>query len=140
MYLLDTNVVSELRKAGTDRINLEVLRWSDSVDQSTLFVSVITLMELEIGVLRLVRRDEEQATLIRIWLEKQVIPAFNGRILPVDLPVALHCATLHVPNPKADRDSLIAATALTHSLTVVTRNTSDFEASNVSLLNPWLNG
>lgn len=137
MYLLDTNVVSELRKAGSGRADPNVVRWAASVDATVLHLSVITIMEIEIGILRLERRDDTRATALRNWLEQQVLNAFAGRILPVDLTVARHCARMLVPDPKADRDALIAATAQMHDLTVVTRNTGDFKATGVTLLDPW---
>lgn len=137
MYLLDTNVVSELRKAGTGRADPAVTSWAASVDPIVLYLSVITVMEIEIGILRLERHDSAQGELLRSWLERQVLPAFAGRILPVDVAVARRCARMLVPNPKADRDALIAAIAEERGLTVVTRNTSDFLATGVRLLDPW---
>lgn len=137
MYLLDTNVVSELRKAGTGRADPAVTRWAASVDSPVLHISVITVMEIEIGVLRLARRDSAQGGMLRRWLEQQVLTAFSGRILPVDLAVAMRCAQMLVPDPKADRDALIAATAHVRGLTVVTRNTADFQSTGVTLLDPW---
>lgn len=137
MYLLDTNVVSELRKAGTGRADPAVLRWAASVDPADLHISVITVMEIEIGILRLARRHSTQGRMLRTWLEQQVLTAFEGRILPVDLEVALRCAQMLVPDPKADRDAIIAATAHGHGLTVVTRNAADFQATGVKLLDPW---
>lgn len=137
MFLLDTNVVSELRKARTGKANAQVVRWADSVDAAVLYLSVITVMELEAGVLQIERRDGAQGAALRAWLEEQVLPGFTGRILPIDAAVARRCARLHVPDPRADRDALIAATALVHGMTVVTRNTADFEATGVALLIPW---
>lgn len=137
MYLLDTNVVSELRKAGTGQAHPAVKRWADSVDPIVVHLSVVSIMEIEIAILRLARRDGAQAERLRSWLERQVLTAFAGRILAVDLPVALRCAQLLVPEPKADRDALIAATAHVHGLTVVTRNTAEFQATGVALLDPW---
>ncbi len=137
MYLLDTNVVSELRKAGTGRADEAVLSWAAAADPDSLHLSVITLMEIEIGILRVERRDSGQGKALRRWFEGQVLTSFAGRILPVDEQVAIRCAQLVVPDPKADRDALIAATAGVHDLTVVTRNTTDFEATGVRLLNPW---
>lgn len=137
MYLLDTNVVSELRKAGTGRAEPAVVRWAASVDPAVLHISVITVMEIEIGILRLARRDSTQGKMLRSWLEQQVLTAFPGRILSVDLEVALRWAQMLVPDPKADRDALIAATAQVQGLTVVTRNTADFQATGVKLLDPW---
>lgn len=137
MYLLDTNVVSELRRAGTGQAHPAVKRWADSVDPIVVHLSVVSIMEIEIGILRLARRDSAQAERLRSWLERQVLTAFAGRILAVDLPVARRCAQLLGPDPKADRDALIAATAHVHGLTVVTRNTVDFQATGVALLNPW---
>ncbi len=138
MYLLDTNVVSELRKAPKGRADLGVVAWARSVPATSLYLSVISILELELGVLQLQRRDAAQGAILRTWMAEQVIPAFEGRILPVDVPVALRCAALHVPDRRAERDGLIAATALVHGLTVVTRNSADFESSGVVLLNPWL--
>jgi predicted nucleic acid-binding protein len=137
MYLLDTNVVSELRKVKTGRANPGVAQWALQVDAGALFLSVISLHELELGIQLMERRDAPQGALLRSWLETCVVPAFAERILPVDAAVARRSAGLHVPDPQPLRDGLIAATALEHGLTVVTRNTTDFEASGARLLNPW---
>lgn len=139
MFLLDTNVVSELRKAKSGKIDQQVLAWADSAATSSLFLSVITIMELETGVLLVERRDPTQGAMLRSWLNTHVMPAFSERILPIDTAVAQCCARLHVPDPRSDRDALIAATALVHGMTVVTRNTNDFVATKVELLNPWKN-
>ena len=138
MFVVDTNVVSELRKAGSGKADRHVVDWASSVRPAMLFVSVVTLMELEQGTLSLERRDARQGASIRRWLDTQVLPAFEGRILPIDANVALRCARLHVPDPRKERDALIAATALVHGMTVVTRDTADFEPTGVPLRNPWL--
>jgi predicted nucleic acid-binding protein len=138
MFLLDTNVVSELRKARSGKAHAGVVAWAESVPVAALYVSAITLLELETSVLLMERRDPSQGALLRAWMNGQVLPGFEGRVLPVDAAVALRCAGLHVPNPGAERDMLIAATALVHGLTVVTRNVADFEPSKVALLNPWV--
>ncbi len=136
-FLLDTNVVSELRKAKTGKADPGVTAWASAVTTGSLYLSAITLLELETGVLQIERRDPAQGLVIRSWLDGQVLPAFAGRILAVDASIALRCARLHVPDRLAERDALIAATALVHGMTVVTRNVSDFETSGVDLLNPW---
>lgn len=137
MYLLDTNVISELRKAKAGKADRNVVAWAADVPPSTLFLSAITILELESGVLLVERRDPAQGAVLKAWVDGHVLPAFAGRILPVDTAVAKRCARLHVPDPRADRDALIAATALTHGMTVVTRNVVDFEPTGVQLLNPW---
>lgn len=137
MYLLDTNVVSELRKAKSGKADENVVRWAGSLPTGSLHLSAITVLELESGILLVERRDPRQGEALRNWFSRQVMPAFTGRILPVDVAVALCCARLHVPNPRAERDALIAATALVHGLTVVTRNLADFEATGVPIHNPW---
>ncbi len=135
MYLLDTNVVSELRKARTGKADLCVLQWASGVPPEMLYLSVITVLELEMGVLSLERRDHHQGELIRRWLEDQVLPTFEGRILAVDTAVARKCAELHVPDRRAERDAMIAATAFVHRLKVVTRNVTDFDQSMIEVLN-----
>ena len=114
-----------------------VAAWADQVEATALFISAITLHELELGVLLMERRDPAQGALWRQWLDQAVRPAFAGRILAVDSAVAQRSAALPVPDPRPFRDGLIAATALVHSLVVVTRNLADFEATGVALLNPW---
>ena len=137
MFVMDTNVVSELRKVRSGKADPRVERWVDSISAESLYVSAITVLELELGVLQIERKDPRQGALLRAWLDTQVLPEFEGRILPVDAAVALRCARLHVPDPQAERDALIAATALTHGMTVATRNVADFQATGVALLNPW---
>jgi predicted nucleic acid-binding protein len=138
MYLLDTNVVSELRKIRLGKADRHVAAWADSIEASDMYLSVITIQELEIGVLLTERRDQSQGAIFRIWLNSHVLPAFAGRILAVDTTVALRSAQLHVPNPHPVRDGLIAATALVHGMTVVTRNLSDFAPTGVRAVNPWV--
>lgn len=137
MYLLDTNVIAELRKAKSPKVDQKVLAWANSVSAASLFLSVITVLELEKGILLIERRDPTQGAILRSWLDTYVLPAFRDRILPVDTAVAQCCARLHVPAPRPDRDALIAATALVHGLTVVTRNVNDFTPTGVEIVNPW---
>ena len=137
MFLLDTNVVSELRKAKAGRADKNVVAWAASAAASTMFVSAITVQELEIGVLLAERRDPTQGSILRRWLEAQVLPAFAERILPVDTAVARRSAALHVPDPRPVRDSLIAATALVHGMPVATRNVADFAPTGVEIIDPW---
>ncbi len=136
MFLLDTNVVSELRKGGG--ANPRVRRWAGLIAPIELYLSVISVLELEIGILRVERRDPPQGANLRSWLEERVLPAFDGRIVPIDTAVARRCGRLHIPSPHSDRDALIAATALIHGMIVVTRNTADFEKTGAALLNPWV--
>jgi len=135
MYILDTNVVSELRKAKKAHQNVK--KWAQPLPSTSIYISVISVLELEIGILLIERRDKEQGAILRAWMDRHVLPTFSGRILAIDTAVAQRCATLHVPNPRSDRDALIAATALVHGLTVATRNVADFERMGVGVLNPW---
>lgn len=134
-FLLDTNVVSELRKRRPDA---NVGAWSQTVSVNHMFVSAVTVMEIEQGILLIGRRDVRQATALRTWMTGQFLPEFEARILPFDQAAALICAAMHVPDPKPGRDSMIAATASLHGLSVVTRNTRDFENCGVPTFNPWL--
>jgi predicted nucleic acid-binding protein len=137
VFLLDTNVISESRKAGDGRADACVAAWLSSVDATNLYISVITLMEFELGILLIERRDTVQGARLRAWMQNRVLPEFAERTLPIDGPVALRCARLHVPDPRPGSDALIAATALVHGMTVVTRNLTDFAPMGVKLLNPW---
>jgi predicted nucleic acid-binding protein len=138
MYLLDTNVVSELRKAVDGRINQGVQSWTEGIFPEFMFISAITVLELEIGVLQIERRDKKQGAILRSWLNHHVLPAFSERVLPIDLAVAQRCASLHVPNPKSERDAMIAASAIENRMTIVTRNVSDFSQSGVKVFDPWI--
>ena len=137
MYVLDTNVVSELRKASAGKADHRVTQWAASVPPTSFFLSAITILELEQGVLLVERRDRAQGAALREWLDRGVLPAFAGRVLPIDTDVARRCARLHVPDPHGERDALIAATALVHGMTVATRNANDFVPTGVRVINPW---
>ena len=137
-YLVDTNVISELRKIRNGTADARVVRYMAILPAADLYLSAITILELEKGTLQIARRDPSQGAILRNWLSSQVLTAFEGRILGVNTEIAQRCASLFVPNPRAQMDALIAATALVHKMTVVTRNTAEFEAMGVALLNPWL--
>ena len=137
MFLLDTNVISELRKTTENKINPGVKEWAETKMPSTMFLSVITIFELELGILRLERRDKKQGQILRKWLSQLVLPALVDRVLPINTAIAVRSASLHVSNPSSDRDAMIAATAIEHHLTLVTRNTVDFDLTKVKLINPW---
>ena len=137
MYLFDTNVVSEFRKTASGRADPNVVRWSQSVAPPLCHVSAMSMLELEIGVLQMERRDPAQGRLLRDWLSDTVLPFFSGRILDVDLTVALRCAELVVPDPRPDRDALIGATASVHNMVLVTRNVGDFKGMDIRIFNPW---
>jgi len=141
LYLLDSNILSELRKAPAGKANQGVVSWAQSVLPQSLFISAITVMELKKGVQLKARQDPVEGDILRRWLVDRVLPSFLGRILPVDEAVALENADYHIPSPKPLADSLIAATAKVHGLCVVTRNVKDFEAfrqaHGLRVLNPW---
>lgn len=138
MFLLDTNVVSELRKAKAGKANAGVVAWASPVPAALMFMSVISLHELEHGVRLTERRDEAQGRALRAWLEQSVVPAFTDRFLDVDADVAVRAAALHEPDPAPFRDALIAATAMVHGMAVVTRNVRDFERfDGLDVVNPW---
>jgi predicted nucleic acid-binding protein len=136
MFLLDTNVVSELRRP--DKTNPRVKAWADNVPVAQCFLSAITILEIEHGALLIARKDAAQGALLRTWIDRDVLSRFAGRVLPIDTAIAQRCAQLHVPNPRSDRDAMIAATALEHGMSLVTRNVADFAGMRVKLVNPWV--
>lgn len=136
-YLLDTNVVSELRKIGDGKADANVVAWIEAEDAACFFISAITILELERGILAVQRRDAMQGARLRSWLDSQVRPEFAGRILSIDDAVATRCAHLHIPDRRNEADALIAATALVHNMTVVTRNVRDFEGTGIVVVDPW---
>jgi predicted nucleic acid-binding protein len=137
MFLLDTNVVSELRKAGSGKADPNVVAWLSARDAAACYVSAVTLMELDLGILLMERRDPAQGARLRVWMEDHVLPEFSERTIPIDRAVALACARLHVPDPRPERDAFIAASALVHGMTIVTRNVADFAPMGVGVVNPW---
>lgn len=135
MFLLDTNIISELRRS--ERAAPAVVAWVRRIPPAELFLSAISLLEVRLGALLAARKDAAKGAMLETWIERQVLPAFHGRIVAVDATVAERCAELHVPDPRPERDSLIAASALVHRLTLVTRNIRDFAPMGVALCNPW---
>ena len=137
MFLLDTNIISESRKLGTPRVDPRAARWFAQVDVETSFVSAMTIFELERGVQHMERRDAKQGSVLRRWLDDQIMTTYERRILPLSREVALICAGLHIPDPKSERDAWIAATAIDAELTLVSRNVGDFAGMGVKLINPF---
>lgn len=136
-YLLDTNVVSELRKVGDGKADANVTKWVGAQDSNDLFISAITILEIERGILTVQRRDVAQGSRLRGWMDSRVRPEFAERVLPIDDAIATRCAHLHIPGRRNEADALIAATALVHGLTVVTRNVQDFGDTGVIVIDPW---
>ncbi|CUX62260.1 type II toxin-antitoxin system VapC family toxin [Agrobacterium tumefaciens] len=136
-YLLDTNVVSELRKVGDGKADLNVTTWLGAKDSRDLYISAITILELERGILSIQRRDIEQGSRLRTWMDSRVRPEFAERMISIDEAIATRCAHLHIPDRRNEADALIAATAIVHGLVVVTRNIHDFQGTGVVLVDPW---
>lgn len=136
-YLLDTNVVSELRKVGDGKADPNVTAWLSARDSRDFCISAITILELERGILSIQRRDIEQGSRLRTWMDSRVRPGFADRIISIDEAVATRCAHLHIPDRRNEADALIAATAIVHGLIVVTRNIQDFHDAGVVLVDPW---
>ena len=137
MYLIDTNVISEFKKEKSGRMDPRVQKWMASVPTENLYLSAISIFELERGVLRLERRDPRQSAILRVWLEEKVLRSFAERILPVNTVIARRCAALHIPDPRPIQDAFIAATALVHGMQVVTRNIRDYALMGVEPFSPW---
>lgn len=136
-YLLDTNVVSELRKVGDDKADPNVTAWVSAQDSRDLYISAVTVLELERGILSIQRRDIAQGSRLRAWMDDRVRPEFAERIISIDDAIATRCAHLHIPDRRNEADAIIAATALVHGLVVVTRNIQDFQGTGVVLVDPW---
>ena len=134
MILLDTNVVSELRKG--DRADTNVRAWLSSTDSDALFLSVLVVGELRRGIELVRRRDSASATALDRWLTT-VVRDYDDRILEVTADVAEAWAHMNVPDPLPVIDSLLAATAHVHGLTVATRNTKDIARTGVPVINPF---
>jgi predicted nucleic acid-binding protein len=136
-YLLDTNVISELRKVGDGKADANVTKWIGAQDSRDLFISAITILEIERGILGIQRRDAVQGSRLRRWMDSRVRPEFAERVLPIDDAIATRCAHLHIPDRRNEADALIAATALVHDLAIVTRNVQDFDDTGVVVIDPW---
>jgi predicted nucleic acid-binding protein len=137
MYVHDTCVLSEVRKIRLGRADPGVAAFAETIDAGDLYISAVTVMELELGALSLESRDAAQGAVLRAWLDEYVLPEFSGQILSIDTVVAKRCARLQVPDRRGERDAMIAATALVHGMAVVTRNVADFEPTVVPVINPW---
>jgi predicted nucleic acid-binding protein len=137
MFVLDTNIVSELRKTRSNRADPNVVNWINRYEPAAFFISAITVLELEQGTRMVERRDTAQGMSLRMWLEEIVYPRFSNRILEFDALSAKICARFHIPDPKPERDAMIAATAARHGYTLATRNVNDFLGLGVGLINPW---
>jgi predicted nucleic acid-binding protein len=135
VYLLDTNIISETRRHY--RANSNVTAWLAATDSNSLYTSVVVMMELERGILGMERKDPQQGAILREWLNAVIKPAFAGRVLPIDERTTAICAALHIPSQAPANDAWIAATALQHGYTLITRNTADFERTGAKLLNPF---
>lgn len=137
MYLLDTNIISELKKLDSGKIHPQVQRWAYSINLMQTKISVVSIIEIRMGILSLARKDQAQAASLDNWFTNRLLPAYRTRTLSVDTEVALICAQLHIPAKRPINDAYIAATAIAHNLTLVTRNVRDFQGLPLMLENPF---
>lgn len=137
MFLLDTNVVSDLRKVKSGNVDPDFREWASNLQIHQAYISVMTIFEIEMGIAKKERKDAVQGAILRDWFENKVRPTFKDRVLPITSEISTCAANLHVPDPKSDRDAFIAATGLEHGLIVVTRNIDDFINMQVGLFNPY---
>jgi PIN family toxin-antitoxin system, toxin component len=137
MYLLDTNIISELKKLDSGKIHPQVQRWAYSINLMQTKISVVSITEIRTGILSLARKDQAQAASLDNWFTNRLLPAYRTRTLSVDTEVALICAQLHIPAKRPINDAYIAATAIAHNLTLVTRNVRDFQGLPLMLENPF---
>lgn len=137
MYLLDTNVLSEIRKIRKGTADAGVRKWAEDCPKAMMYISAITLLELERGTVGMEAKDAAQGAVYRRWLEEVIKPEFHGKILPIDAEIAVLCAKMHVPDRRGFADSLIAATAVRHNMQVVTRNEKDFAHLGARVFNPF---
>ena len=137
MYLLDTNIISELKKLDSGKIHPQVQRWAYSINLMQTKISVVSITEIRTGILSLARKDQAQAASLDNWFTNRLLPAYRTRTLSVDTEVALICAQLHIPTKRPINDAYIAATAIAHNLTPVTRNVRDFQGLPLILENPF---
>ena len=140
MYLLDTNTISELRKVAIGKGNTAVAAWAARQDFRDCHTSAVVMMELERGVLSMERKDATQGEVLRTWLDQKIKRDFKERILAIDATTAGICARLHIPDRSPENDAWIAAQAIQHGLTVVTRNEKDFAELGVQVWNPFADG
>ena len=137
MYLLDTNIISELKKLDSGKIHPQVQRWAYSINLMQTKISVVSITEIRTGILSLTRKDQAQAASLDNWFTNRLLPAYRTRTLSVDTEVALICAQLHIPAKRPINDAYIAATAIAHKLKLVTRNIQDFQGMPITLENPF---
>lgn len=137
MYLLNTNIISELKKLDSGKIHPQVQRWAYSINLMQTKISVVSIIEIRTGILSLARKDQAQAASLDNWFTNRLLPAYRTRTLSVDTEVALICAQLHIPTKRPINDAYIAATAIAHNLTLVTRNVRDFQGLPLILENPF---
>jgi PIN family toxin-antitoxin system, toxin component len=137
MYLLNTNIISELKKLDSGKIHPQVQRWAYSINLMQTKISVVSITEIRTGILSLARKDQAQAASLDNWFTNRLLPAYRTRTLSVDTEVALICAQLHIPTKRPINDAYIAATAIAHNLTLVTRNVRDFQGLPLILENPF---
>ena len=137
MYLLDTNIIFELKKLDSGKIHPQVQRWAYSINLMQTKISVVSITEIRTGILSLARKEQAQAASLDNWFTNRLLPAYRTRTLSVDTEVALICAQLHIPTKRPINDAYIAATAIAHNLTPVTRNVRDFQGLPLMLENPF---
>ena len=135
MYLLDTSVLSVLRSPGEE--DAKLVAWASQQQTFNLYVSSISILELKLAILQKRKISPGEGEVLNTWLQKQVLQGFKGWVVAFDGEMAEYCAALHVPNPKSERDAMIAATCLVKNLSLVTRHPLDYKHIKIQTIKPW---